>query len=399
MQDDSQYQGRAFRHTNRVAVRVGCLIVSLAATIAAFALCSSANMTAAADIHISGDKAKSPPLLVFACDGATGELEHLFSQPGVISDLQQLHAGISLALPELSTERAALAQKLNQADIPVTAWLALPPEQGYYLNADNARAAEARFSDFDNWTKAYGLHWAGIGLDIEPGIQDFSAFRHDGKWHIVHILLARYFALGRVQHAREAYATLIQQMHARGYSVETYQFPFIADERKVHSTLLERLEGIVDVRGDREALMVYTSFHPALDSAMIWEYGPEAQAIVIGTTVGPENDPHFAPLHWDAFSRDLLVAHHFSSVIGVYNLEGCVRQGFLARLKTMDWEQPVDIPAGAVRQAEALRTRIQRAIWIGSYLSYFAAALLVAALLIVWFIARRPHNQRLRRSV
>jgi hypothetical protein len=30
--------------------------------------------------------------------------------------------------------------------------------------------------------------------------------------------------------------------------VETHQFPFIADERRVHSTLLERLAGIVDVR-------------------------------------------------------------------------------------------------------------------------------------------------------
>jgi hypothetical protein len=30
--------------------------------------------------------------------------------------------------------------------------------------------------------------------------------------------------------------------------VETHQSPFIADERRVHSTLLERLAGIVDVR-------------------------------------------------------------------------------------------------------------------------------------------------------
>lgn len=75
-------------------------------------------------------------------------------------------------------------------------------------------------------------------------------------------------------------------MHRTGYTVETYRFPFIADERDAHSTLLERIAGIVDVRADREALMLHTSLNSALDSALIWVYGPEAQAIVVGSTQG-----------------------------------------------------------------------------------------------------------------
>jgi len=376
------------------------MVLWLAASSAAFALplrsvASGAKTGSSADVRVSNDKRNNPPLLVFACDGSTRDLEQLFSQPGVLSGLQQLHAGVALALADLSAERAGLVQKLNQADVPVTAGLTLPPQQGYYLNASNAREAEARFRDFESWTKKYGLRWAAVGLDIEPRIQDFDMVRNGSKWHLAHVLLARYFAPGRVRRARDAYVALIGQMQARGYTVETYQFPFIADERKVHSTLLERLAGIVDVRSNLEALMVYTSFRPALDSALIWEYGPEAQAIVIGITVGPENNPHFAPLHWDAFSRDLLVAHHFSNVIGVFNLEGCVRQGFLERLKTLDWGQSVDISADAVRQAEALRSRIQRAIWIGAYLPYLTVALLLAAILAVWLVRRKTHNRKL----
>jgi hypothetical protein len=87
--------------------------------------------------------------------------------------------------------------------------------------------------------------------------------------------------------AKDSYAELIREMQGNRYTVETYQFPFIADERDVHSTLLERISGIVDIRADREALMLYTSFNPALDSALIWVYGPEAQAIALGSTKAP----------------------------------------------------------------------------------------------------------------
>jgi hypothetical protein len=78
--------------------------------------------------------------------------------------------GIFLALPDLSAERAQVVLRLNRAGIPVIAWLSLPPAQGYYLNANNAREAFTRFSDFETWSTAYRLRWAGVGLDIEPKI-------------------------------------------------------------------------------------------------------------------------------------------------------------------------------------------------------------------------------------
>ena len=67
--------------------------------------------------------------------------------------------------------------------------------------------------------------------------------------------------------------------------------------------------------------------------------------------LGSDSDPHFTPLNWEEFSRDLRVANHFSHTIGVYNLQGCVRQGFLSRLKTVNWNESVTLPAESVRQA------------------------------------------------
>src|ERR1700735_175042 len=123
------------------------------------------------DIRLSGENRDGPAHLVFACDGSTSELETLFSQPDVIPDLKALNAHIALALPDLSPDRARIVRQLNSAGIPVTAWLAVPAEQDYYLNASNAQEAATRFADFRTWTSTYDLRWAGVGLDIEPNIQ------------------------------------------------------------------------------------------------------------------------------------------------------------------------------------------------------------------------------------
>jgi hypothetical protein len=326
---------------------------------------------------------------VFASDQPTGELESMLAEPGVVADLIDLKAGIALG-PNLTVDEANLVRQLNRDGIPVTAGLTVPTDQGYYLNASNGRQAEVRFEDFEKWTTANELRWAAISLDIEPNIQDFATLRQGRKWHLFLTLLERYFDMRRVREAKYTYGALIQEIRSHGYQVETYQFPFIADERAVRSSVLERLTGIVDVRGDLEVLMLYTSFNQSLDSALIWVYGPDAQAIAVGSTTGPTSDPHFARLNWEEFSRDLMVANHFSRVIGVYNLEGCVREGFLPRLKNLNWNESVTISAESARRATRLRVRVQRALWIASNLPYFFGTILVAFIFaIVWRNKRR----------
>jgi hypothetical protein len=351
------------------------------------------------DILVQGGKGGEPPHLVFASDQSTGELESMLFQQGVIADLIALKAGIALALPDFTVDRASLVRQLNRVGVPVTAVLTLPTEQGYYLNASNGWHAEARFEDFEKWTTANGLRWAAIGLDIEPNIQDFATLRQGNKSHLFLTLLGRYVDARRVRDAKYTYSALIREIRSHGYQVETYQFPFIADERAVRSSVFERLTGIVDVESDREALMVYTSFHQSLDSALIWVYGPDAQAIAVGSTSGPASVPHFARLNWEEFSRDLMVANHFSHVIGVYNLEGCVRQGFLARLKNVDWNESVTVSAESVRRATQLRARVQRVLWMLSDLPYFLIAILIAFLwTIVWWNKRRLRRAALPRG-
>lgn len=143
--------------------------------------------------------------------------------------------------------------------------------------------------------------------------------------------------------------------------------------------------------------MVYTSFNHKLDSAMIWEYGPDAQAIAVGSTASSGDaatDAAFPPLNWDQFSRDLIVARHFSPIIGVYNLEGSVKQGFISRLQTMNWNEPVVIPSQAFVSAARLRKLAHVALWLASRAIYIAVViLLIFAWLVYAFILRRKRNR------
>jgi hypothetical protein len=352
----------------------------------------AADNTPARGIRVRGATSGPPQLFFACCYQGVGNAETMFSNGEVISDLKDLHAGLAVDISEFSPARAQLVRQLNQAGIPLDAGLALPAAQGYYLNVGNAPEAAARFADFEKWTEAYGLRCNAIGLDIEPNFRELAALKKRGKMHLAWTLIGRAFDSGRVERAREAYGALIHEMQDHGYVAETYQFLFLADERRAHSTMLERVFGIVDVRGDREVLMIYTSMNHPLGASVVYEYGPDAQAIAVGSTVSsgnPKVDAKFGPLSWEELSRNLIVASHFSRVVGVYSLEGCIQQGYLARIKTIHWDDTVELSQESVRKAVRMRHTIQGILWVTSHLLYFVAAIVLGITGIVWWRIRK----------
>jgi len=350
----------------------------------------SAGRDNAAGIRIQG-RGVVPHLTFACCEADPAEAQKLFSQPDVVRLLRKLHATVAISLLDLSAQRADLVRSLNEQGIPVAGWIELEKKQGYYLTADNASEAASRVRAFEKWTSDYGLRWVAIGLDIEPNFAEFAELRKR-PWVLIGTLLRRSMNGGRVTDARKAYSTLINEIRSRGYAVQIYQMPFIPAEQSVHSSLLDRLLGTVNISGDQDYLMLYTSFARGIGEGMIWSLGPHAQGIAIGSTDG-DLPPGTAngPLDWDEFSRDLIVASHFTSQVGVYDLEGCVRQGFLPRLLTMNWGQSVIVSQGSVRRAALFGFIARSALWVASNLFYFITAIF---LLIGWLSWRR----RLRRK-
>ncbi len=309
------------------------------------------------------------PKLTFFCELEVGPLMGLFDNPQVISDLQALGAGISLGLRDLSHARAGVVRRLNEAGVPVVAWLLLPEDQGYWLNLDNPAQALARYDRFMAWTAEHGLHWEAIGLDFEPDMRVLrQAF--SGDWRMLVDIVRRAVDTGRFQRGRMFYRRLVARIRADGYRVDSYDIPLIVDERRVNSMWVQRLLGLVDLDVDHEVLMLYTSMLRPLGPGVLWSYAPEAQSIGVGSTGGGVTVggvDQIPPLSWEEFARDLQMACGWSDDIHIFSLEGAVQQGFLTRLREFDWTQSPPVPWHFFKRVERLRWGLRTVLWLSAH--------------------------------
>lgn len=123
---------------------------------------------------------------------------------------------------------------------------------------------------------------------------------------------------------------------------------------------------------------------------MLWDYAREAEAVAVGSTGGGPDipgHPQVPALDWDAFSRDLLLAHHWCDHLLVHSLEGCVWQGFLPRLRTLEWDQPVSAPRTAL-VAKALRALLRGSLWGMVH----PRRVLVGAVAVIWLLRTRARR-------
>ena len=308
-----------------------------------------------------------PPQLTFACELDAARLADLFADSSVIDDLLALDARVALMCSDFSDQRAGVVRRLNAAAVPVTGIPLLPLAEGYYFTTDNADRAADSYQEFTAWTRRHQLLWDRVGLDTEPDARIFLQIT-DGPWGLVPMLVPRLLDRARPGRAKAAYQQLVEQVRADGWRVENYQFPLIADERQAGSTLLQRL-ALVNVATDHEVWMLYSSFMRALGPGLIWAYGPEAQAIAVGTTGGGPDipgSPQMPTLNWEELAGDLRLARHFCDQILIHSLEGCVWQGFLPRLRSFEWADVQGPPDGA-RAAAALRTSLRATLWASAH--------------------------------
>lgn len=324
------------------------------------------------------------PELTFACELETDKLIALFENDTVIRQLVSLKARISLGLLDLSKDRAIVVQKLNRAGIPVTAWLLLPKEDGYWFNLENSGAATRRYGEFKNWTLENNLHWTSVGLDIEPDInliQKIASSRIKGLFE----LLGKLFSLRRDSTAVSTYISLITQLRIDGYSIESYQIPLVIDEREIGSSILRKTLGIIDLPVDQEILMLYSSITKKHNPGFLWSYASEAQGIGIGSTGGGvviEGHGELASLTADEFKRDLLLAFQHTNKIFIFSLEGCVKKNLLEELLHFNWNADVKIPKQSAFWIGVMRTIGQIFAWICTRFIVLLFAILIFILLI-----------------
>ena len=312
---------------------------------------------------------QNKPHLTFFCELGSFDLSALSIDPEIIRQLTELQASISLGLLDLSVERAKVARQLNQAGIPLHAWLLLPMEQGYWFNLDNAPQALQRYQDFKQWTLENGLHWEAVGLDIEPDIRLMRSFEQ-GLAAGIAAVLRRLLARPAGKNAKNHYLQLVQTIQNDGWKVESYQFPLIVDERCARSNFIQTLGRIIDLPVNREVLMLYSSFFRPHGAAILASYASEAGGIGLGVTGGGVDTGDLVdarPLDWNELQRDLLLASRFSDQFYIFSLEGCVRQGFLEKISQLDWSQKVMLPSADTQHIQRYRTFMRAFLWITTH--------------------------------
>jgi hypothetical protein len=278
------------------------------------------------------------PHISFFCELPEKEFTELFADSSLINELSEMRVSLRIGLHDFGTDRTSTIKRLNQAGIPVYAWLLLPEEDGYWFNMNNGIKAQKRYEDFQKWTRENQLKWEGIGLDLEPDMNDTKLLMTH-PWKLGWKAYKRLYDNKSLNTATEIYQKLISTMKADGYEVESYIIPFLFDERAKGTTSLQKLLGIVDIETDKEIPMSYTSGMG--NPAIIPIYHTDKMPIALGSTGGGVKIEgiELAALTWDKLERDLIIAAGLTDEIVVFCLETSVQKGFLENIKKIDFNQ------------------------------------------------------------
>lgn len=281
----------------------------------------------------------SKPHLSFACELNGKDFGELLSDSSLVRELAEMQVSLIVGVMDFSPERTAAIQKLNMAGIPLVAWLLLPQEEGYWFNMHNGDKALRRYSDFKKWTTENRLKWKGIGIDLEPDINDSRlALKHPFKlaWKIY----LRLFDHKSLENGQKYYRELLSVMKADGFQVESYIIPLIFKEREKKTTSFQKLLGILDIPTDKEIPMMYTSV--VKNPGIIPFYHRPNMPIGLGSTGGGVKIEGIeAPaISWEDLERDLLIASKLTGEIFIFCLETSVKRGFLPKIKDLDFTRP-----------------------------------------------------------
>lgn len=279
--------------------------------------------------------------LTFFSELAGDSLYALLQRPELLPGLKRLNAGVALAMIDLSPARLAALRCLSEADVPVHAWLVLSEDEGYWLTADNASLASNRYREVHAWIQEHELPIRTLGLDVETPHQDSVALLEMGR-QALWSLISRRRTSQTIAEANRAYAQLVREIQGDGYEVESYQFPLILDERSARTDLLQRIFGMVDIRVQREVIMLYQSLLPPfLGELLIDAYGGDSQAIGVGLTGGGVGFVQKVfgrqNLDLEALCVALVRASRYSEDLYIFSLEGCVDAGYFEAFSRGDW--------------------------------------------------------------
>ncbi len=323
------------------------------------------------------------PRWSFFCEVSGEQLLRMSQDSVLLTQLQAMDASLRVGLLDFGPARSEALRRLDQAGIPLRAWLLLSQEEGYGFHLGSAEAARERYEAFQAWTQRQNLRWQAVGLASGPSLREVQGW-YQSPWRMAWQGYLRLFDDEAFLRSRSAYELLVDQIRDDGYLVESYIFPPMRDEQLAGTESLQRFMGIPQVEADLEVPMCYTSV-PGLSPAFILSYGSDHEASVIGLGRTGGGRPlaqgqALPPLDWEALERDLLLAQQNNQEVVVFSLEGCLRQQWMPRLVDFDWQQMVSLYSGEINQAKNQRRYLR---WVLLALDYPIASSVAVILLLI----------------
>ncbi|MFT3712245.1 MAG: hypothetical protein QM817_31760 [Archangium sp.] len=296
-----------------------------------------------------------PSRLAFFNEQDAQQLTSLLETPKLFEQLRALNAGVTIGLRCLGDERARAVQRLAGEGVNVSAWLLLDSQHGYFATPENHEHVVARVESLLRWRDAHRLSLTSLGFDFEPDLRELEVF-FKTPFKALRAWAGRSRNRGRRARALDQYGALIQRLRSEGWSIESYQFPLMLEDRAASSAFFQRFTGSLDVEVEREVLMIYSSllgrFGPGLTEQWTKHHG--VRAVAVGST-GGGIDP-LPKMTFEQLARDLRLAARACDDVRIFSLEGCVQFGHLERLVNFDWNAPVTLSSAQRVGATSIRT-------------------------------------------
>ncbi len=304
------------------------------------------------------------PALTYIYDMPSDHIDAFWSD-SLIADLARHRVRLCVTIRDTSSSRATLVQRLNNAGIPIVAWLVRDDHdvtRDYGM--DNAHDLHARYREILDWSTAHALRWDALGIDISADVRDSVRFGANPAVD-VNTFLKRITNRWHIDAATTSYENLLALMRADGHRIESYEVPFVRDDRVSGSTMARRLLGLPAIAADTVVVRLYSSHARPYGSGLIAAYAPECSAVAIGDFAADGNNQ---PMSEHELWRDL---QHVSSCgvahIYIAGMPTLIEQGWHGAIVAGGWMRRALPPTEEVHhQVARMRAGVRALLWAGA---------------------------------
>lgn len=336
-------------------------------------------------IFIVSDSWAKKPVISFFNEMNSRDLVTMFEDTTIIETLRKMNAEVRMGLVDLTYDRVQVIKKLNEAGIPVVAWLLLPEDEGYWFNASNGLLAYKRYRDVIQWAEFNGLQFKTIGIDLELDINDANLIR-ENPWNLFSMIPPRLFNKSEIEKGRREYEQLIETMQNDGFKVESYYAPFIKDETAIGNTAIQQVTKFLDIKTNKEIPMLYSSFLGNPDGYYkIYGLDIGLKAVGIGSTGGGV-DTTLPTLSYEELVHDISIASKFADEVHVFSLEGCVQKGYLKRLADQQFDDKLEFNQEQIQSVHKLQKFVKFVSNVLSYPTLFFLSIFLIIAAVIWLI-------------